>query len=42
MSRDSDGAVHEMPDGPVTEPDGLTQRQRLVLEYIHRSVTERG
>ncbi len=34
--------VHEMPDGPVSEPDGLTQRQRLVLEYIHRSVTERG
>src|SRR4051812_23110826 len=33
--------VHEMPDGPVAD-DGLTQRQRLVLEYIHRSVTERG
>src|SRR3954469_12698883 len=33
--------VHEMPDGPVAD-DGLTQRQRLVLEYIHRSVEERG
>lgn len=33
--------VHEMPDGPVAD-DGLTQRQRLVLEHIHRSVTERG
>ncbi|MEO8107323.1 MAG: transcriptional repressor LexA [Actinomycetes bacterium] len=30
-----------MPDGPVAD-DGLTQRQRLVLEYIHRSVSERG
>jgi len=30
-----------MPDGPVAD-DGLTQRQRLVLEHIHRSVTERG
>ena len=35
------GGVHEMPDGPAAD-DGLTQRQRLVLEYIHRSVTERG
>jgi len=35
------GGVHEMPDGPVAD-DGLTQRQRLVLEHIHRSVTERG
>jgi repressor LexA len=33
--------VHEMPDGPVAD-DGLTQRQRLVLEHIHRSITERG
>jgi repressor LexA len=30
-----------MPDGPVAD-DGLTQRQRLVLEYIHQSVSERG
>jgi repressor LexA len=37
----SEGAVSEMPDGPVAA-DGLTQRQRLVLEHIHRSVTERG
>ncbi len=35
------GGVHEMPDGPVAD-DGLTQRQRLVLEYIHQSVSERG
>ena len=42
MSPDSAGSgVHEMPDGPVAD-DGLTQRQRLVLEYIHRSVHERG
>ena len=34
-------AVHELPDGPVAG-DGLTQRQRLVLEYIHRSVNDRG
>ena len=33
--------VHELPDGPSAD-DGLTQRQRLVLEYIHRSVSERG
>ncbi|MCZ3386177.1 MAG: transcriptional repressor LexA [Actinomycetia bacterium] len=33
--------VHELPDGQVAD-DGLTQRQRLVLEYIHRSVSERG
>jgi repressor LexA len=33
--------VHEMPDGPAAD-DGLTQRQRLVLEFIHRSVEERG
>jgi repressor LexA len=33
--------VHEMPDGPAAD-DGLTQRQRLVLEHIHRSITERG
>jgi len=38
---DSPSGVHEMPDGPVAD-DGLTQRQRLVLEHIHRSVTERG
>ena len=37
----SDAGVHEMPDGPVAA-DGLTQRQRLVLECIHRSVTDRG
>ena len=30
-----------MPDGPAAD-DGLTQRQRLVLEYIHQSVSERG
>ena len=35
------GGIHEMPDGPVAD-DGLTQRQRLVLEYIHQSVSERG
>lgn len=43
-SSSSSGArdgVHEMPDGPVAD-DGLTQRQRLVLEYIHRSISERG
>ncbi len=38
---DSPSGLHEMPDGPVAD-DGLTQRQRLVLEYIHRSVHERG
>jgi repressor LexA len=38
---ESPSGVHEMPDGPVAD-DGLTQRQRLVLEHIHRSVTERG
>ena len=42
MSPDSTpSGVHEMPDGPVAD-DGLTQRQRLVLEHIHRSITERG
>jgi len=42
MSPDSvPSGVHEMPDGPVAD-DGLTQRQRLVLEHIHRSITERG
>jgi repressor LexA len=42
MSPDSTGSgIHEMPDGPVAD-DGLTQRQRLVLEYIHQSVSERG
>ncbi len=40
-STDRAAGVHEMPDGPVAH-DGLTQRQRLVLEHIHRSVTERG
>ncbi|MCZ3390259.1 MAG: transcriptional repressor LexA [Actinomycetia bacterium] len=30
-----------MPDGPVAD-DGLTQRQRLVLQYIHQSISERG
>jgi len=47
MSPDSAGnisagnSLHEMPDGPAAD-DGLTQRQRLVLEYIHQSVSERG
>jgi repressor LexA len=33
--------VHEMPDGPEAS-DGLTNRQRLVLEYIAESVDTRG
>lgn len=40
-SRGNSSGVHELPDGQVAD-DGLTQRQRLVLEYIHRSVSERG
>ncbi len=33
--------VSEMPDGPAAA-DGLTNRQRLVLEYIAKSVEARG
>ncbi|HVQ89201.1 MAG TPA: transcriptional repressor LexA [Actinomycetes bacterium] len=33
--------VREMPDGPPAA-DGLTNRQRLVLEYIAQSVESRG
>ncbi|MEZ5116406.1 MAG: transcriptional repressor LexA [Candidatus Nanopelagicales bacterium] len=38
----SDGAdLHELPDGPA-DPDGLTARQRRVLEVIRDSVEHRG
>ena len=33
--------VHELPD-PATGGDGLTARQRLVLETIRSSVEQRG
>ena len=39
----SDGvaSVHALPDGPA-DGDGLTARQRLVLETIRASVEQRG
>jgi len=35
------GSVHEIPDGPADE-DGLTPRQRRVLEVIRDAVERRG
>ena len=35
------GEVHPLPDGPA-DGDGLTGRQRLVLETIRDSVERRG
>ena len=37
----SEGTVHEMPDGPAGG-DGLTPRQRSVLECIRQAVESRG
>lgn len=34
-------SVHALPDGPELQ-DGLTQRQRIVLDTIRRSLRERG
>ena len=34
------GTVHEFPD--VDNGEGLTERQRLILETIRASVTDRG
>jgi repressor LexA len=36
-----DGTVRDLPDGPA-DADGLTPRQRRVLEVIRQSVEERG
>jgi repressor LexA len=36
-----DGTVSDLPDGPA-DADGLTPRQRRVLEVIRQSVEERG
>jgi len=41
MTDDDMATVHALPDGPA-EPDGLTARQRLVLETIRSSVATRG
>ena len=40
MSDTTRGTVHEFPD--VDAGEGLTQRQRLILEHIQSSVTDRG
>ncbi len=40
MSDISGGTVHEFPD--VDSGEGLTERQRLILETIRASVNERG
>ena len=39
--RSDDATVHEMPDGP-SGGDGLTPRQRAVLECIRHAVESRG
>ena len=39
--RNTQGTVHDFPDGPADE-DGLTARQRRVLEVIRDSVERRG
>ena len=40
MSDTTRGTVHEFPD--VDAGEGLTQRQRLILEHIQSSVLDRG
>jgi repressor LexA len=40
-SGDDDGTVRDFPDGPVDE-QGLTTRQRLILQVIREAVERRG
>lgn len=41
MTDDRPGTVHELPDG-APAADGLTARQRMILDCIEQTVAERG